>query len=186
MSDTQQKTIAVFCGRDYGPNQAIYQEMALRTGRIIVEHGFRLASGGGPGMMSDVNKGGIEAGGTVISIQYGFNKEVQSPFFTESELYDHLVERQKRLIELADGMMVLPGGLGTIYEAIQVLALKRSGEIPLEKPIIFVGDGYYKHIEQFLTMIYHERFLQIPVEQLCTFATKPEEAVDVLAKQLLG
>lgn len=173
-----EKIVAVFCGRDYGPNKEKYQEMAYTTGRLIAESGLTLASGGGPGMMSDVNEAAMKAGAKrVISIQYGFNEGKQSPFFTESELFQNLVDRQRRLITLADATIALPGGIGTLYEAIQIIALKRSGEIPLEKQMIFVGDGFYDPIHRFLEQIEKEAFITIPVNQLCLFMKTPEEAV---------
>lgn len=168
--------IAVFCGREYGPNKEKYHRIAMDTGRLIAENGYTLATGGGPGMMSDVNQGAFEAGGHVISVQFTFNETVQSPYFSESVTFEDLRERQKYLIEHSDAGIVLPGGAGTLYEAVEILSMKRVHKIPMTFPLIFV-DPFYSLLEQFLRLQQSEGFLPFTVDESCVFASTPEDAI---------
>ena len=174
------RKIAVFCGRDYGPNKDTFQKLALLTGKTLAEHGFTTATGGGPGMMSDVNQGAIEAGGKVISVQFGFNDEHQSPYFTEKHHFEDLRERQKFLVDLADGLCVLPGGVGTLYEAIEVLSMKRVHKIALNKPLIFIGDDFFDPLQEMLLKLEKEEFIPYKVKEACSFAKNPADAVNSL------
>lgn len=170
--------VAVFCGSDYGRNRDAYRSIAISTGRLLANGGYAVATGGGAGMMSDVNESAVNAGcKRVVSIRYGPEDGAHSPHFTEYEIFHNLVDRQHRLISIADAMIVLPGGLGTLYEAAQVLALKRSREIPMEKPVVFVGEEYYRPIKEFIETTIQEGFLSIDRAKLCRFVGSPEAAV---------
>ncbi|MCX7996691.1 MAG: hypothetical protein N2691_02915 [Patescibacteria group bacterium] len=95
MTEPTRKTVAVFCGSDYCPNRALYADIAFSTGRLLAERGYDVVTGGGLGMMSDVNKGAVHAGAKrVVSIRYCFNEGIQSPFFTEFETFNNLIDRQ--------------------------------------------------------------------------------------------
>ena len=110
--------VTVFCGRYYGNNQEHYQANAIQVGKLLAENKYNVATGGGNGQMSDVSKGAYEAGGHVISIQLDHPSQEQGKYFTVYESYKHIDDRQRRLIELADGFIILPGGLGTSSEAL--------------------------------------------------------------------
>lgn len=173
-------TIAVFCGRDYGPNKSFYENLALQTGSLLAQNGYITTTGGGPGMMSDVNKGAMDAGGKVISVQFGFNDTIQSPYFTEKHHFEDLSERKKFLIGLAQGMIVLPGGVGTLHEAVEVLSMKRIAKIPLETPLIFIGKKYFDPLKLFLKNIEREKFIWYTVDAATTFVDTPKEAISFL------
>ena len=176
------KTVAVFCGREYGPRKDFYQDLALSTGKLLADNGFVTATGGGPGMMSDVNEGAITANGQVISVQFGFSDGKQSPFFTTKYHYEDLRERQKFLLGLADALFVLPGGVGTLYESIEVLSMKRINKTPMDMPLIFIGNEQYQPLYTMLKHMEKEAFLPFPVDGACAFVNTPAEAIELLKK----
>lgn len=178
------KTIAVFCGRDYGPNKPYYEHLALTTGKLLAENGYITTTGGGPGMMSDVNKGAIEAGGKVISVQYVYSDGNQSPYFTEKHHFDDIRKRQEFLIGLGDGLFVLPGGIGTVYEALEVLALKRVRNLSLDYSLVFIGKEFYQPLHTFLKQLEREKFTWYKIDDACTFVDTPEEAIQYVNKIL--
>ncbi len=178
--------VTVFCGRYYGNNQEHYQTNAIQVGKLLAENNYNVATGGGNGQMSDVSKGAYEAGGHVISIQLDHPSQEQGKYFTVYESYKHIDDRQRRLIELADGFIILPGGLGTLYEAIEIILKKTLGLIKMEAPIVFVDKAYYQHIKEFFVRGEEEKFFTESLNKLCTFVETPEEAVATMNAALKG
>lgn len=172
-------TVAVFCGRNYGARKDYFQSMALETGRVLAEAGFGVATGGGAGMMNDVNRGAHEVGGHVHVIQIEFEED-QSPYFSRKEMFTDLRLRQQRLLQLATGgLIVLPGGLGTLYEAIEVLTFKAKYNYhPV--PLVFVDKDFYAPVETFLNTAQKEGFILKAIADLSVTVATPADAVMVL------
>jgi uncharacterized protein (TIGR00730 family) len=127
----------------------------------LAKEGYVTVTGGGPGFMNEVMRGAYENKGETIGICLNIEGRIHSPFLTQKEVFDNLMERQKRLLDLAHAFVALPGGIGTLYEIVEVLALKRKKEIPSDKPLILISDFYQqfiKMIEQFIAegMIFEE------------------------------
>lgn len=176
------KTVTVICGRFYGNNQPYYQPLAIRTGELLAKNGFTVATGGGPGQMCDVNKAAIENGGQVISIQLSANGETSCAYYTEKHLFDDLEYRQKKLLDIADAIIMLPGGLGTLYELVDILERKHFGKFPMQAPIILVDKSYYKTLDTFLTHASDVGFIEHEINDMCIFVDTPEEAIQALNK----
>lgn len=181
ITSPSEPTVAVFCGRNYGARKDYFQAMAIEMGTVLAQAGFAVATGGGAGMMNDVNKGAHEAGGHVHAIQIEFEED-QSPYFTRKEMFTDLRLRQQRLLQLATGgLIVLPGGLGTLYEAVEVLTFKaKYNHHPV--PLIFVDKEFYAPIETFLQTAYREGFILKEVADLSVTVDTPAEAVPILTE----
>ncbi len=123
----KQQTYCVFCGSKPGL-QPSYAQQATRLGSLLVEHGHNLVFGGGnTGLMKAVADGykqfNHQSKGKIIGITIDH--------FVESDLYldtdevivaDSLQDRKKSMFDLADVFVVLPGGIGTLDEALDVWA----------------------------------------------------------------
>lgn len=177
-----QKTITVICGRFYGNNQPHYQGIALKTGELLAQNKYIVATGGGPGQMCDVNKTAYEGGAQVISIQLNVNEENHCEYFTEKHAFDEIGYRQKKLLDIADGIIMLPGGLGTLYELVDILERKHFGKFPKDAPIVLIDKQYYEPIREFLHNASQVGFIEHKIEEMCIFVDTPQEAMDVLNK----
>jgi uncharacterized protein (TIGR00730 family) len=182
MNNEPQKCITVFCGEHYGNDQKKYQKLAYNIGFALAKNGFIIATGGGPGQMSDVNHGAKDAGGKVISVQLDVRDRIQSPYFTEKFLFKDLKERQEKLINLASGLVVLPGGIGTVFEAFEILTRKRINTYPINNPVVFVDLLYYSPIRDFITKACETGFIKVPLEKFAAFVDTPKEVVSLLKK----
>lgn len=161
-------TVAVFCGSNYGRDKELYSGMAQGVGKILAEAGYHLVTGGGPGLMGEVNQAAHEAGGVVTSIQYGKNSDHQCPYYTRCESYETLAERQWRLIELADAFVALPGGVGTVFEVIEICTRKNTGEMAIDTPMILLDAAYYSFLPAFFTAANGKGFLNPTPDELIT------------------
>ncbi len=144
--------IAVFCASSpHGPLREHYLDLARTMGRRLAEEGYRVLHGGGPGMMQAVSEGAFRAGGDV----YCVSLELDPPQYDDhngTELHKMLTPRQLALINGRDGFIALPGGVGTLFEAAEIVAKMTIGEIPMEKPLVCVGpdwqhlEAHYRHM----------------------------------------
>jgi len=113
------------------------------VGRLLVEAGYAVITGGGPGAMEAANKGASEAGG--VSVGLG----IELPF--ESGLNDwcdigvnfrYFFARKTMFVKYAQGFVVLPGGLGTLDELFEALTLVQTQKVTAF-PVVLLGTDYW-------------------------------------------
>jgi hypothetical protein len=144
---------------------------------------FRVVYGGGnSGLMGVIPKRYSEVGGRVTGIDADmFVKRFGRTEFGDLEVYDTFNERQMRLIQRSDIVLVLPGGVGTISELFDVLTLNDLN-LKKTKVIIYNYNGFYDEIIQFIHKRQQEGFIK-PLENL-RYATTGEEVLDLLKKNI--
>lgn len=145
------KRICVFCGSSPGAGPE-YAEAARRLGHLLAERGTGLVYGGGSvGMMGQLARAVLERNGDVIGV---IPKEIADMNVGLTELEDLRVvnsmhERKALMIELSDGFIALPGGLGTIEEFFEVLTWAQLGFHPKPCGLLNVSQ-YFDRLMDFL------------------------------------
>jgi uncharacterized protein (TIGR00730 family) len=132
-------SVTVFCGSSPGVDPA-YAAAAKSMGEGIAAAGMNLVFGGGNvGLMGIVAGAALHAGAHVTGIIPDFlrAREVEFPGLSELIVTDSMHTRKRRLFALADAFVVLPGGLGTFDETIEILTWKQLGRHT--KPIILTN-----------------------------------------------
>lgn len=136
-------SVCVFCGSRVGNNPA-FVRTAEQLGALLVAENIGLVYGGGGfGLMGVVAAEVLKCGGRVTGVMPRFlkNQEVGMEGLTETIHVGSMHERKQRMFDLSDGFLVLPGGLGTLDEAIEILAWK---QLRLhDKPLVFIDQGGY-------------------------------------------
>ena len=169
------RTISVFGSSAPQPGSAAFVE-AQRVGQLLAEAGFAVATGGYMGTMTAVSQGAAEASGHVIGVTcdqieqfrpIGPNRWVQ-----EEIRYPTLRERLLHLVTKSDGIIVLPGGIGTLSEMTLAWSFLQVGEVAAQ-PLVLLGDLWRQTIEAFYTTEYvREKDMK-----LLSFADDAETAV---------
>lgn len=178
------KKIVVFAGNGCRKDKENYYfSLAYKTGKLLAQAGFVVITGGGPGLMNEVSKGADEAGGKTIGICLKRQGQKRSKYLSEKHIYTQLRPRQEKLLSLGDGFIALPGGIGTLYEIVEIMGLKRKGEITLNKPLILVSSYFHPLINE-LKRMYMEGFVEKELESFYFQASTAEEAVKVLKSQM--
>ncbi len=129
-------SVTVFCGSSPGVDPD-YAASAKALGEGIAALGMNLVFGGGNvGLMGIVAGSALHAGAHVTGIIPDFlrQREVEFPGLSELIVTDSMHTRKRRLFALADAFVVMPGGLGTFDETIEILTWKQLGRH--NKPII--------------------------------------------------
>lgn len=174
------KKIVVFAGNECtAEKEEYYYSLAFKTGKLLAENNFITVTGGGPGLMDQVMKGAFENGGETFAVRLSLTGRKHSEYVTNFISFDDLNKRQDELLKLADGFLVLPGGVGTFYEIFAVLALKRKGELDKNKPMIFI-DGYYDEFELLMTKMFQEGFAEKEIKSFYSYVRTPDEAIKLL------
>jgi uncharacterized protein (TIGR00730 family) len=142
MSTPQAKigSVCVYCGSSPGADPA-YVAAAASLGRELARADVRLIyGGGGVGLMGACARAARAAGGRVLGVIPAFLAAIENPPPTvETLVVETMHERKMKMFEEADAFVVLPGGIGTLEEAIELLSWRRLGLHA--KPIVFYSPG---------------------------------------------
>ena len=135
------RSVTVFCGSNVGADPA-YRAATVAFGELLVERGIGLVYGGGAvGLMGVIADTVLAGGGSVTGIipQHLWDKEVGHAGLTELLVVDSMHERKMMMFERSDGFVVLPGGIGTLEEVVELLSWRR---LDLHgKPVVFYNPG---------------------------------------------
>jgi uncharacterized protein (TIGR00730 family) len=119
--------VCIFCGTATG-NDPRYAEAARAVARLLAQRGCRIIFGGGKvGLMGVVAESAMAAGGYVIGIAPKLleAREVMHRGLSELHVVESIHERKVMMTGLADAVLVLPGGYGTLDELFEVLTLQQ-------------------------------------------------------------
>ncbi len=169
MPQAQQRigSVCVYCGSSNSVDPA-YLEAAYRLGGEIARAGLTFVyGGGGVGLMGASARGAHEAGGKVLGIIPEFLKGREQPFDdVETIVVTTMHERKMMMFEQSDSFVVLPGGIGTLEEIVELLSWRR---LDLHrKPIVFLNqNGFYEGLFAMFRHTIDENFS--PPEMLETY-----------------
>jgi uncharacterized protein (TIGR00730 family) len=184
MSDTPDRpfSVCVFCASSEAVD-AERRSVAAELGRGIAGRGWRVVyGGGGIGLMGEVARGALTAGGEVLGVipHRLARREIALPEVTELVLTDTMRERKHRMDVESDAFVVLPGGIGTLEELVEILTLKQLGYH--ERPIVLLdSDGFWQHLLAQLDRMIDEGLSSRSLLDLFEVARSPEDALRILA-----
>lgn len=117
---------------------------AATVARLISEAGYSINNGGSnTGLMGVVARAAKEAGGSVFGVALSKFEPIPHEFLDDYEGYSDHCDRQRRLLELSDAFIALPGAIGTFHEILEVHILNILQEI--DKPIVLVGEYFQRY-----------------------------------------
>tara|TARA_R110001583_G_scaffold194719_4_gene366409 strand:+ start:110 stop:796 length:687 start_codon:yes stop_codon:yes gene_type:complete len=126
--------------------QDTYYLLAEKIAKRIVESGYGVITGGGPGIMEAGNKGAHLGGGTSVGLNIELPFEQHDNPYIDSDKnldFDYFFVRKVMFVKYSQGFVVMPGGFGTLDELFEAITLIQTHKI--EKfPIILVGAQFWK------------------------------------------
>ena len=162
--------IAVYCGSRTG-DPASYRHLATALGTRIAAERLTLVYGGGRvGLMGVLADAALAAGGRVVGVIPDFllRPEIAHDRLDEQIVVDSLHARKQRMFDLADAFVVLPGGLGTLDEAVEVVTWRLLGLH--DKPIVFLDGTYWAPLLGLIDHFVAHDFLAAEARGLYTVA----------------
>jgi hypothetical protein len=175
-------SLCVYCGSSDGADAA-YQDSARRLGKLLAERGVKLVYGGGRvGLMGIIADAVLAAGGHVTGVlpYHLEEREVGHKEITELIVVDSMHGRKHRMFELADAFVILPGGLGTLDETIEIITWRQLGLH--DKPIVMVDEGgYWQPFFQLVNHAIVKGFAGKEAERLFSVVERVEDVFDAIA-----
>jgi uncharacterized protein (TIGR00730 family) len=181
-------------GANGSPDHRRWYDAARTFARIASERGGALlhnrnprdnviATGGGPGIMEAANRGATEAGAPSIGFNITLPMEQEPNAYSTPELtfrFHYFAMRKMHFAMRANALVVFPGGLGTLDELFEILALRQTGKAP-PIPIVLYDQTFWREIVSFDAMVKHGVIGPADLG-LFSFAESPEEAWAHLVK----
>jgi uncharacterized protein (TIGR00730 family) len=119
---------------------------------------FVVCSGGGPGIMEAANRGARDAGGKTVGLNIGLPFEQRPNPFVTPELsfeFHYFFMRKFWFSYLAKGLVVFPGGFGTMDELMEILTLVQTQKLMKKMVVILYGTSFWKEIINFDALARH-------------------------------
>ena len=122
-----------------------YYLLSVEIARKLVERGYGIITGGGPGIMEAANKGAREGNGKSVGLNINLPFEQgANPYIDRDKLinFDYFFVRKLMLVKYAQAFVIMPGGFGTLdelFESITLIQTKKIGKFP----IVLVGTSYW-------------------------------------------
>ncbi len=173
--------ICVFCGSSTGKD-AVYADAARETGEILGRAGHTLIYGGGNiGLMGIVADAVLSTGGKVIGVIPDFlvRREVGHRGLTELIEVRSMHERKKRMADLTDAFIALPGGWGTLDELAEILTWRQLGLINQPVGLLNINSFFSPLISQMETML-ENGFIRSENMKILTVEKSPSKLLTAL------
>ena len=123
------KSLTIYCSSSKNLSTNYY-DLAEKLGKFLSEKYIKIIYGGGSvGLMGKISSASYNTGGHVVGIipKFLIRKEKISSETFETIIVENMIERKKKLFEMGDAFLILPGGSGTIEEATEVISWKFLG-----------------------------------------------------------
>lgn len=175
------KSIAVYCGSSDQIAEE-YLQVARDLGKLLAESGIQVVYGAGStGMMGAVATAAMDAGGEVIGVMPEIfdTPQLALPSTTRYEVVPDMHARLKRIIDISEGFIALPGGYGTMDEFFQTVTWAQIGLH--SKPIGLLNfGGFYDLLIQLIAHMEKEGFMYTGHNQLYVSAATPQALLDAM------
>jgi uncharacterized protein (TIGR00730 family) len=168
--------LAVFCGSKNG-NDPLYVEHAATLGNLLAQNNITLIYGGGSkGIMGAIADSMMEKGGRVVGVipRKLVEWEHQHEGITDLIVVEDMHTRKKRMYDLCDAALILPGGFGTLDELFEMVTWNQLS-IHDKRIYILNSANYFEFLLKHLEKMETQGFLYESVIERVTIINTPEE-----------
>ena len=169
-------SLAVFCGSKNG-NNPLYIQHTILLGKLLSKHNITLVYGGGnTGIMGTIANEVMNSGGKVIGVipQVLVEWERQHTSISELLVVDNMHVRKKKIYDLCDAAIILPGGFGTLDELFEMVTWN---QLSIHDKMIFIlnSGGFYNHLIAHIRQMQEENFLYEEAQKRIILIDTPAE-----------
>ena len=175
------ETVAVYCASSNQLKEDYYRE-ARRLGNLLAEAGIRVVYGdGGIGLMGALADGVLDKGGEIVGVipQFMVDEHWNNPRSSRTIVTNTMHERKAMMEKISDGMIALPGGIGTTEELFECLTWKQLGLHT--KPVVLLNiDGWFDTIIKLIDEMVEAHFLRDIHKKMFVVVNTADEVIDAL------
>ncbi|MEJ2024187.1 MAG: TIGR00730 family Rossman fold protein [Deltaproteobacteria bacterium] len=177
--------VTIFGSARVKPNDDDYLK-TVQIARLLVENGFNVISGGGPGIMEAANKGAAEAGGKSVGLHIHLpNEQEANPYANVRLDFKYFFIRKVMFVKYAVAYIIMPGGYGTMDELFEALTLIQTKRIK-SFPVILFDSKFWKGLVDWArkTLLAQGTISERDLD-LLLMVDSPEEAVEIIRQRVV-
>ena len=163
-----------------------YYKTTVKVARLLVENGFNVISGGGPGIMEAANKGAAEAGGKSVGLHIQLPNEQKPNKYANVRLgFKYFFIRKVMFVKYAVAYIIIPGGFGTLDELFEALTLIQTKRIKYF-PIILMDSQFWNGLLDWVknTLIKENKVSKSDFD-IFNVVDTPEEAISIIKRTVV-
>ena len=183
MARVPEMLVSVFGSARVKEGSPVY-ESAREVGRRLVEAGYGVTTGGGPGVMEAASRGAFEANGRSVGLNIELPMEQKpNPYQTNSLSFRYFFVRKVCFLNYSTAIIVYPGGFGTMDELSEVLTMLQTGKISMI-PLILVDKKFWAGFLRWVksSMLEGGDMIEADDMNIIKLVDSAEEAVDYLCE----
>ncbi len=175
------QSIAIFCGANFNGDTVLQDAVELLAQTMVSQNITLVYGGGRVGVMGILADAVMKRGGRAIGVipQFLMDKEVGHTGLTELRIVENMHQRKQVMNDLANGIIMLPGGFGTLEEFFEVLTWLQLGLHSNPVGILNVN-GFYDLLLQQMDLMVEQRFLKQANRDLVLSSTDPIELISMM------
>jgi uncharacterized protein (TIGR00730 family) len=156
-----------------------WYELARETAACLVDHGFSIVTGGGPGLMEAANRGASERGGLSIGLNIELPREQHTnPYVNRSLHFHYFFARKLMFVRYARAFVIMPGGFGTFDEMFESLTLIQTHRVR-HFPTILVDSEHWRPLLDWLANdVEVDGLISAEDDDLLILADHPDEVCE--------
>jgi len=178
--------VSVFGSARAKPDSPLYRD-AEALGRLLVERGYGVITGGGPGLMEAANKGAAEAGGASIGLRIHLPFEQGCNPYVKTRIdFHYFFVRKLMFVKYAQAYVVMPGGMGTLDEFSEAFVLVQTKRIrPF--PIVLYDTKYWQGFLTWMqdSLMGHGYISKQEMLDCCVLCDTPEQVLDHISRSVV-
>ena len=172
--------VSIFGSARTKPDHPMYVA-AEEIGRRLVDRGFAVITGGGPGIMEAGNRGAHAADGTSVGLGIELpHEQGMNEYITLGVNFRYFFARKMMFIKYSQGFITMPGGFGTLDELFEALTLIQTGKVT-HFPVVLFGRDYWSPLVDWVRHTMAEGgYIALGDLDLLTVTDDLDEAVDAM------
>ena len=177
--------VSIFGSSQTSPESDVYKKTVIAA-QLLVESGFNVISGGGPGVMEAANLGAAKAKGKSVGLHIELPNEQQPNKYANLRLsFKYFFIRKVMFVKYAVAYIIMPGGFGTLDELFESLTLIQTKRIR-HFPVILVGSSYWSGLIDWMKeVLLREKTIAESDLDIFRVVETPEEAVAIIKRRVV-
>lgn len=174
--------VSIFGSARVKPDAPLY-EAARQIGGKLVENGFAVITGGGPGIMEAGNKGAFEADGCSVGLGIELpHEQGMNDYISLGVNFRYFFARKTMFLKYSQGFITMPGGFGTLDELFEALTLIQTGKVTHFPMVLFGRDHWLGLLDWVRDRIAQDGYVSPEDLDLITVTDDVDEAVAAMGQ----
>lgn len=168
LSQLNGPAVSIFGSARTSPKNAYYKQADLLAERLV-QDGYSIITGGGPGIMEAANLGARRAGGKSVGLNIHLpHEQAANPYQNISIHFHYFFCRKVMFVKYASAFVCFPGGFGTMDEFFESMTLIQTHKIS-RFPVVLIGTDFWAGLIDWMRDVWLEQFTTISREDMFLF-----------------